>query len=95
MRRFHPLVRRDAKQALRYYDGISRKLGDDFWAKLEDAIQRIAANPKRFHFDLTGWRRANLHRFPYHVFFYEELDCVRVMVARHNRRNPGLGTRRR
>ncbi len=41
---FHPLVRRDAKQALRYYDRISRKLGDDFWAKLEDAIHRLEAS---------------------------------------------------
>lgn len=95
MIRFHPLVRRDAGQALRYYDEISRTLGDDFWTKLEEVCQRIAANPRRFHFDATGWRRANLRRFPYHVLFYEELDGVRVMVVRHNRRNPGFGTGRR
>ena len=93
--RFHPLVRRDAKQALLYYDGISRKLGDDFLGKLEEAVQRIEANPKRFHFDETGWRRANLQRFPYHVLFCEELDGVRVMVVRHHRRNPSFGILRR
>lgn len=71
MLRFHPQVRRDATEAVRYYDAISNSLGNNFWTEFEDACQRVQLHPERFHFDPSGWRRANLERFPYHLLFYE------------------------
>ena len=64
MPRFHPSVRRDATQAIRHYDSINDALGDDFWARFEEACIRVELHPERFHFDPSGWRRANLERFP-------------------------------
>jgi len=64
MPRFHPQVRRDVVQALRHYDSISDSLGDDFWKKFEDTCRRVEAHPERFHLDSSGWRRADLDRFP-------------------------------
>jgi hypothetical protein len=55
----------------------------------------VEAHPERFHFDPSGWRRANLEKFPYHLLFYEELDGVRIMTLRHDRRNPRFGLRRK
>lgn len=95
MLRFHPHVRRDALQALRHYDSISDSLGDDFWEKFKEACLRVEQQPERFHFDSSGWRRANLERFPYHLLFFEELDGVRIMVMRHDRRNPRFGLGRK
>lgn len=82
-------------QALRHYDSISDSLGDDFWTKFEETCRRVEAHPERFHFDSSGWRRADLDRFPYHLLFYEELDGVRIMTLRHNRRNSRFGLRRK
>ena len=95
MPRFHPSVRRDATQAIRHYDSINDALGDDFWARFEEACIRVELHPERFHFDPSGWRRANLERFPYHLLFYEEPDGVRIMTLRHDRRSPTFGTRRK
>jgi len=95
MLRFHPQVRRDATQALRHYDSISDSLGDDFWKKFEEICSRVESHPERFHFDPSGWRRANFRKFPYHLLFYQELDGVRIMTLRHNRRKPGFGLRRK
>lgn len=95
MPRFHPHVRRDVSAALRYYDSISDSLGDDFWAEFERICGELDDHPERFHFDPSGWRRANLRRFPYHLLFYQELDGVRVMTLRHHRRNPRFGLRRK
>jgi hypothetical protein len=83
MPRFHPQVRRDVTIAIRHYDSISDSLGDDFWTKFEQASLLVDA------------QRANLEKFPYHVLFYEELDGVRIMTLRHDRRNPRFGLRRK
>lgn len=92
---FHPHVRRDASQAVRHYDSISDSLGDDFWTKFEKACLSVEAHPERFHFDASGWRRANLEKFPYHIRFYEVLDGIRIMALRHDRQNPRFGVRRK
>ena len=95
MPRFHPQVRRDVTIAIRHYDSISDSLGDDLWTKFEKICLQVEAHPERYHFDPSGWRRANLEKFPYHLLFYEELDGVRIMTLRHDRRNPRFGLRRK
>ncbi len=66
---FHPQVRRDVSTAIRHYDSISDALGDDFWSKFEQACLQVETHPERFHFDPSGWRRANLEKFPYQLLF--------------------------
>jgi|LakMenEpi03Aug12_release.lakeMendotaPanAssembly.Ray.scaffolds.fasta_scaffold577168_2 hypothetical protein len=95
MPRFHPKVRCDVSAALRHYDSISDSLGDDFFAEFERLCVELDLRPERFHFDPSGWRRANLRRFPYHLLFYQEPNGVRVMTLRHDRRNPRFGLRRK
>ncbi len=76
-------------------DSINGSLGDDFWQKFEDACRRVDEHPERFHFDPSGWRRANLEKFPYHLLFYQELEGSRVMASRHNRQRPEFGLHRK
>jgi len=94
MIRFHPKVKRDVTEAIRYYDQINDVLGDDFWTEFSEVCLEIESHPAHFHYDLSGWRRAGLERFPYHLLFYEESEGVRVMTLRHDKRHPGFGTRR-
>ena len=91
---YHPQVQRDVNRILRHYDGISLRLGDEFWAELTRLVELISSKPQRFHFAQKGLRRANLRRFPYHLLFREKPDGVRVIVLRHNRRRPSYGTSR-
>ena len=66
---YHPGVQRDASAILRYYDGVSKRLGDEFWAELRAGVERAAQHPERCHALDSGTRRFNLKRFPYHFLF--------------------------
>lgn len=92
---FHPLASRDARDIECYYKKISDKLARRFWVELNAAFDEIFEYPKRHHFDPSGYRRRNLIKFPYHVLFTETLIDIRIMVIRHDHRNPSFGMRRR
>ena len=92
---YHPAVQSDVSAILRYYDAISPRLGDEFWAELQAAIQRAADNPGRFHFQTRDLRRVNLARFPHHFLFRQLPDLLRITVVRHNRQHPATGLSRR
>jgi plasmid stabilization system protein ParE len=91
---YHPLVRGDVEEALSYYHKVCARLADEFHAELPDLIHRAAVHPLRFHQVDQGFRRASLRRFPYHVLYEVHLDCVRVMLVRHNKRHPRYGLSR-
>jgi plasmid stabilization system protein ParE len=92
---YHPLVQRDVGGILRHYDRISRRLGDEFWSELMRLLELVSQKPERFHFADRGLRRASMRRFPYHVLFRQHSDCIRVVVVRHDKRDPAFGTRRK
>jgi plasmid stabilization system protein ParE len=92
---YHPSVQRDVNRIVSYYDGISRRLGDEFWDELASRIEAATQNPERFHFASFGLRRVNLNRFPYHFLFRALPGKIRITVVRHNRRHPGHGLARR
>jgi plasmid stabilization system protein ParE len=83
---YHPLVQRDVSEILRHYDGISPRLGDEFWAELMQLLGLISEKPQIFHFTDRGLRRATLRRFPHHLLFREGSAGIRVIVVRHDRR---------
>ena len=60
---YHAAVQQDVNRALRRYDKVSRRLGDEFWEELNTGIQSAADHPLRFHPHLRDLRRANLARF--------------------------------
>jgi hypothetical protein len=65
---FHPLVRRDPTQPLKY-------LADEFHAELRTVIDKAIENPLRFHLADRGFRRANLPRFL--ITFFMKLAAIR------------------
>jgi len=91
---FHPLVKRDLAEALKYYDGVASRLADEFEAEVRLVIAKAAKNPLRNHLVGRGFRRANLPRFPYHVLYEIHDDVLRVMHVRHNKRHPNYGMER-
>jgi len=93
---YHPHVQQDIRRILKKYDEASPRVGDEFWDELMAFVKSAGANPERFHFDQkSGLRRVNLQKFPYHFLYRTIGDKIRVIVVRHNKRNPTLGSRRR
>jgi plasmid stabilization system protein ParE len=88
---YHPAVQRGVSRILRHYDGISDRLGDEFWNELNSFINKAAANPQHFHFEARDRRRVNLKRFPYHFLFREVHGGIRITVVRHHRQRPERG----
>jgi len=91
---YHPRVPSEVREVIDYYDEISPRLADEFWAELTEAIDYAREFSEHHHFDPSGFRRSNLERFPYHFLFRVFPELIRVAVVRHNRRHPGYGTRR-
>ena len=92
---YHPSVQKDVSSILKYYDGISTRLADEFWDELMAHIQTAAHNPGRAHSSELGLKRINLRRFPFHFLFRAGPGKIRVIVVRHNKRHPKLGLGRR
>ena len=91
---YHPAVRRDVRNILRHYDGISFRLGDAFWDELLALIEAARTNPERFHPGDRGLRRANMQNFPYHFLYRVRSGGIRVVVVKHHERHPSYGAKR-
>jgi toxin ParE2 len=91
----HPLIQKDIRCALDYYDLRSDKAGDLFFRELEKALDRIEIAPMSCHPIDKRRRRCNLCRFPYHLVFEVRGELVGVLVLRHERRKPSYGLTRK
>ena len=91
----HPLIQKDIRCALDYYDLRSDKAGDLFFGEVEEALDRIENEPLSFHQIDHRRRRCNLRRFPYHLVFEVRGEFAGVMVLRHERRKPSYGLARK
>jgi len=92
----HPKVYSDIAQVMEYYEQVaSAELADEFYAELRQLMRGVAKRPESFPIRERDIRRANLRRFPYHFLFRMTSDAVRILVVRHHRREPSLGTERR
>lgn len=84
------------KVATEYYrTAAGPELAEEFYRELRRLIVRAADQPGAFAEREHGLRRANMLRFPYHCLFRVKGDVLRVLVARHHRRHPDYGVRRR
>jgi len=75
---FHPSVSKDIREVLDYYESISPVLANAFWEEWQACIRAIQTAPTSHHFDVSGRRRVNLSRFPYHILFRLQSSTIRV-----------------
>lgn len=92
---YHASIQREIREVLEYYGSLSPQLADDFWDELNRAFQQVRKFPERCHFDPSGWRRYNLKRYPYHFLFRHNTSQVKVIVVRHDSRDPNYGSGRK
>lgn len=92
IRRFTPTL----QKIMEYYEQVATsELADDFNRELLHFIREAADRPESFAAHQGGLRRVNLIRFPYHFLFRLVEDSISVLVVRHHRRHPSVGTQRR
>ena len=76
----HPLVESDIELAAQYYEWKKPGLGIDFTNEVERVLLVIASRPLRYSVRCNNWRRANLRRFPYAIF-YQTFEDVPVIFG--------------
>jgi plasmid stabilization system protein ParE len=92
---YHPSVQRDVNGILKHYNEISGRLADEFWEELISHIGAAAKQPEHFHLTGGGFRRVNLQKFPYHFLFRTRPGNIRIIVVRHNKRDPNYAVGRK
>lgn len=93
---YHRSVRQDVLTVLAYYDRVGGSdLGDAFFEEFMAFVAKAVEKPTRFHRVSGGLRRANPARFPYHFLYRTHGDTVRILVVRHNSRDPQHGAQRK
>lgn len=92
---YHTLVQKDLDDAWRYYESASEGLGDQFFAEFLSVIAGIQRNPKHWPPAAKGRRAALFSRFPYKLLYRVEIEQVKVLVVRHQKRHPAFGDKRR
>lgn len=93
---FHRLVRRDMDGILTYYEQeAGSSVADRFFDAFLATIAKAQRDPHLFHLLSGNYRRANVPGFPYHFLYRETGYGIRVLVSRHDRRDPQYGLRRK
>ena len=96
----HPEAESELRSAVRWYQSHGDRLGREFFATVDTALARIAANPDGAS-RLETWlgaeeiRRVVLPRFPYVIVFEVIRDVVHVWAISHSSRRPGYWKMRR
>jgi toxin ParE1/3/4 len=88
--RLLPEARIDLNEAVDWYERRRRGLGSRFFAQVQAAFNRIAANPQ-MHAPVYGpVRKARVPRYPYIVVYREEPGEVVVISVFHTSRDPSI-----
>lgn len=75
-----------------YYDSDDSQLAADFYVEFRNYAYEVATRPESFPRQNNRYRRVNLKRFPYHILFRKVDDnTLRILVVKHNNRDPKFG----
>jgi hypothetical protein len=77
--RFSSVFKRDLIEAEERYAGISPKLGDDFHARVKEAVRTILVRKGGDHIGPHGFRCRKCMPFPYLVYYELEGDALYVI----------------
>jgi len=85
---FHSAVAAELTGATAYLDASHDGLGRDFRLDVQEALDRIVANPFLYAVEVRDFRRCPLRRFSYMITYTDRDDCVWIAAVAHNRRRP-------
>lgn len=85
----HPEAKQEIVGSLRYYERTDPMLAEDLDARIDTAVDLIAAKPDTWSPYLHGTRRYLLDRFPYALIYRERAGVIQLVALVHHRRKPG------
>jgi plasmid stabilization system protein ParE len=85
---FRPQADQEVQAARQWYDEQRPGLGIRFAEAIDEAVERIAANPLAFPAVHGETRRAVVRRFPYGIYFRVLVNEIIVTAVMHGRRHP-------
>jgi toxin ParE1/3/4 len=91
---YEPLVARDLRRAVEWYERQRPGLSDDFRRAVDETVRVVAQRPFSFQVLFRGARRAGTGRFPYGVFYVVTDSAIRIFAVMHHARHPRLWKRR-
>jgi|ERR1043165_1963386 plasmid stabilization system protein ParE len=83
-------ARAEFDSAADWYNAQKRGLGTRFISHVEEAIDSIAANPRKHQKIFEDVRRAVVKKFPYTVLYQEQAHCILIVAVFHGRRDPSV-----
>jgi plasmid stabilization system protein ParE len=84
------LAQQEYEITVEWYASKSIKAAENFIAELENTLQLICNNPKRWRNEYKHYRELGVKRYPYVVIYSVEEDIQRVIVSAifHTGKNP-------
>lgn len=90
----HPEAQAEITGSLKYLEERDPILAEDLDAKIDSAVQMIAAKPGTWPRYIHGTKRYLLDRFPYSVIYREKNGAIQIIALAHHRRKPGYWSKR-
>lgn len=85
---FSSLFERDLHEAQARYSSISSKLGDDFQARVKEAVRTVITRRGGDHVGPHGFRCRKCRPFPYLLYYELEGETLFVLGLVQERRHP-------
>ena len=86
---FHDHATVELDEAAAWYQQRKPGLGEEFLSAVEETVRRICERPEAgTPYGATRFRYVLIRRFPYIVFYSEDVQVIRVMAIAHGRRKP-------
>jgi plasmid stabilization system protein ParE len=85
---FHRLADEEFLSALQYYQAIDPQLAQRFYEKIEEMIQEVCGEPRRFRIIRAPVRRHLAKVFPYALLFVDHPDDILIVAVMHCGRQP-------
>src|SRR6185503_18337739 len=93
---FHRLAAAELRSAYAWYSARDEDTATRFRQSIDQAINRILADPESHPIDRKHFRWVRVRRFPYLLIFEHEVESrVLIVAVSHCKRRPGYWTRRK
>ncbi len=92
--RLHPEAEIELEHALEWYHEIDPNLPLALLHEYRVVTQHLIKSPRIYHHRPNGYRRANLHRFPFYLPFIIHNNEIVILAFAHQSRMPNYWARR-
>jgi len=86
---FTPGARADFDESIDWYAKRSERAAEGFADAVEEAFDKVLADPERFPTTAKGCRYCNVKRYPFRVIFLQDAMHIVIVAISHAKRRPG------